>query len=328
MIRKTIEEHPEHEPYVLHSTGKDSVVTQHLCDLSGKQIKTVFNNTSLDCADTYKIVNRHRNDWIITNPDMGFYQYVKLYNFIPTRFSRGCCSIFKEGNHIKFFKDVEKAIWIAGVRNDESVKRKSRNDIWENPKWKNRNWFGIFPIRKWSELEVWLYILYNNLEVNPKYKKGYKRCGCHIACPYQSKTEWVLDEYFYPKMYERWHKIIEEYFIKNKKWCALNCTIEEFHKNWNGGVVHEVPTQEVIEEFMKYNNISDQSLAEQFFNKTCAKCGKNVKRKDVIGMNLKLRGTDIKDYYCKKCFMEKYGIDKQKWDEYVDTFKESSCVLF
>lgn len=79
---------------------------------------------------------------------------------------------------------------------------------------------------------------------------------------------------------------------------------------------------------MKYNNISDQSLAEKFFNKTCVKCGKNVKRKDVIGMNLKLRGTDIKDYYCKKCFMEKYGIDKQKWDEYVDTFKESSCVLF
>lgn len=99
---------------MLQSTGKDSIVTEHLCRLSNHTVKTVFNNTTLDCADTYKIVNKHKNDWIITTPPEGFYQYVERENFIPTRFSRACCSLFKEGNHINHFGDVEKlyGLWV------------------------------------------------------------------------------------------------------------------------------------------------------------------------------------------------------------------------
>ena len=138
-------------------------MTEHLCRLSNYTVKTVFNNTTLDCADTYKIVNKHKNDWIITTPPEGFYQYVERENFIPTRFSRACCSLFKEGNHINHFDDVEKAIWIMGVRNDESNARSNRQDIEHNPKWGDRNWIGLLPIRKWTELEIWCYIILNNL---------------------------------------------------------------------------------------------------------------------------------------------------------------------
>lgn len=192
-------------------------MTEHLCRLSDHTVKTVFNNTTLDCADTYKIVNKHKNDWIITTPPEGFYQYVERENFIPTRFSRACCSLFKEGNHINHFDDVEKAIWIMGVRNDESNARSSRQDIEHNPKWGDRKWIGLLPIRKWTELEIWCYIILNNLEVNPKYKKGYKRVGCAIACPYSGKSTWYLDKYFYPKMYDRWHRILTKDFIEHGK---------------------------------------------------------------------------------------------------------------
>ena len=56
-------------------------------------------------------------------------------NFIPTRFSRGCCTIFKEGNMINHFKNTTpKALWFMGVRNDESAKRADREDITQNLK--------------------------------------------------------------------------------------------------------------------------------------------------------------------------------------------------
>lgn len=328
LINETLSKYKEHTPYMLHSTGKDSVVVEYLCKLSSHNVKTVFNNTTLDCSDTYKIVNQHKNEWEITTPDEGFYQYVKRANFIPTRFGRGCCTIFKEGNHIDHFKNVEKAIWIMGVRNDESAKRANRQDAERNPKWGNKDWIGLLPIRKWTELEIWCYIIYNKLCVNPKYKKGYKRVGCSIACPFYTKTTWYLDKYWYKKQYDRWHKILEEDFIRNGKWCVLNCTLEEYHRYWNGGIVREQPTEEVITEFMKYKNITDRVVAEKYFNKQCTNCGKDIRSKDTIAMNLKLRGRNITKFMCKRCLMKSLNMDKDKWNEQIESFKEQGCSLF
>lgn len=313
---------------MLHSTGKDSYVVEHLIKLSDYDPQIVFNNTSLDCSDTYKIVNQHKNDWIITMPDEGFYQYVKRADFIPTRFGRACCSLFKEGNHIEHFKDIEKAIWIMGVRNDESNNRSGRQDIEKNPKWGDKDWIGLLPIRKWTELEIWCYTIYNNLPVNPKYKKGYRRCGCSIACPYASKTTWYLDEYFYPNMYDRWHKILTKDFIDHGKWCVLNCTLAEYQYNWNGGVVREQPTEEVIAEFMEYKGIDNRQLAEKYFNKTCQSCGKNIRHKDTIAMNLKFHGRNINKFFCKKCLMKQLGINNKEWGDYIESFKNQGCALF
>ena len=328
LIRNTIKEHPEHKVYVLNSTGKDSMVAQHLCDLSGCDIQTVFNNTTLDCADTYKIVNQNKDKWIILNPKEGFYQYIKRMNFIPTRFSRGCCSIFKEGETIKHFNDVEKLIFIHGVRNEESVGRKSRKDIEKNPKWGSRDWIGLLPIRKWTEFEVWCYTILNNLPVNTKYKKGYKRVGCSVACPFYTKTTWYLDKYWYPKKYERFHKILDEDFLRSSKWPVLNCTKAEYHKCWNGGVYRENPTEEVIQEFMQYKGITDRSLAEKYFNKSCCKCGKQIKTMNTMAMNLKIHGRQINKFLCKSCLMKDMGINQKQWNEYVEKFKQQGCALF
>lgn len=259
---------------------------------------------------------------------MGFYQYVKRSNFIPTRFGRACCTLFKEGNHIEHFKDVEKAIWFMGMRNDESNNRAGYEDIIHNPKWGNRDWIGALPIRKWTELEIWCYIIDNNLEINPKYKKGYKRCGCSIACPFASKSTWYLDKYWFPTMYNRWHNILEEDFVKHEKWCVLNCTIEEYHRYWNGGVVHEQPTKEVVQEFMDHKEIQDTDLATQYFNKLCNSCGKSIRHKDTIAMNLKYHGRNTKTFYCKKCLMKMLGFNKKQWDEMIESFKDQGCTLF
>lgn len=329
ILHHNIRRFPNSKIIVLTSTGKDSMVVLDFMQKSGYEFETVFNNTSLDCADTYKMVNKHK-DWIITNPEIGFYKWIQQENYIPTRFSRGCCSIFKEGEYVTYLKNknYDNVVNIMGVRNSESENRKDRKFITKNPKWGGYNWYGILPIRKWSEFDVWLYTLYNNLEVNPKYKKGYSRVGCAISCPYYTKYTWVLDKYFYPTMYNRWHNILEVDFVENQRWTKLNCTVEEYHSCWNGGILRPEPTEEVVKEFMEYKHLDNKETAMKYFNKTCKVCGRNVRQNEVIAMNLKLMGREINEFYCKKHFKEFYKIDEDKFLEMIKDFKSQKCNLF
>lgn len=322
-------------PLVPVSMGKDSQVTCHLVRECFPDTKAIFNNTTLDCADTYIMAKKFPNCEIMT-PKQGFYQYVKSEQMIPTRFSRFCCRIFKVGEMVKRLEHQTPYLMFMGMRNEESNTRSGYGDEWVNEaEWGSTKWQGILPIRTWSELDVWLYTLWRNIEINPKYRKGYSRCGCHVACCYYTKSTWVLDKYWYPTMRKRWEKILEEDFIKNNKWLILNCTLDEYvNQAWNGGVFREEPTQEVINEYAKYNNL-DVDVAKQYFNKYCdngckSQSGKlkRIKSKDVLGMNLKYHGRTTNKFYCKKCLMSIYNMDEEKWNSEIERFKQSGCDLF
>lgn len=329
VIKSTLDTYSNYDFWCLTSTGKDSTVVLDLVYKVTSNVKVMFNNTTCDAADTYRIVKKH-SDWIITTPEESIYNYFDKSNFIPTRFGRACCSIYKEGQSIQYFKvhGIDKLIQIMGVRNDESNKRADREYIIHNPKWNDKDWYGLLPIRKWTSLDVWLYILHNQLEINNKYRKGYSRVGCSICCPYYTKTTWVLDKYWYPLAYERWHKILQEDFLKNSRWQQLNCTVKEYHSCWNGGLLRTAPTNEVIKELMEYKGLSNYHVAEQFFNKTCCKCGKNIRQNNVLAMNMKYLGRDTAKFYCKKCFKREFNLSKEEWNEQVDGFKAQGCELF
>lgn len=327
-IRRIIDDYKDYDKYILTSTGKDSTVALDLVHRVDSSIPVVFNNTSLDCADTYRIVNRHK-DWIVTNPKVGFYKWVTEQKYVPTRLSRVCCGIYKEEITVDYFdKTTDKALWFMGVRNAESLTRRDREDIIKNPKWGTRNWFGCLPIRKWFDFDVWLYIFKYGLEINPKYRKGYGRVGCGIACPYATKYTWCLDEYWYPKMRARWLSILNKDFVENTRWVRLNCTIDEYKKCWNGGLYRPEPTEDVINEFMEYKGITDREVALQYFNKSCCNCGKNVRQSDTLAMNLKMNGRTTNKIYCKKCLMKELGMTKEQWDDCTADFKSQGCKLF
>lgn len=329
VIRQAVRDYSDYDFWCTTSTGKDSTVTLDLVQKVIPDIKVMFNNTSCDVADTYKIV-KSRSDWVVTNPKEGIYNFFKRNNFIPTQFSRACCTIYKEEASVKYFKEhnVDKLIQIMGVRNNESSKRADREYFTQNPKWSNPNWYGLLPIRKWNDLDVWLYMLHNNLEINSKYKKGYSRVGCGICCPYYTKSTWVLDKYWYPKLYDRWHNILQKVFLESQRWQQVNCTLAEYHSCWNGGLLRPEPTEEVIREMMKYKGITDYEVAKQYFNKTCIECGKNVRQNDVLAMNMKLYGRNLTEFKCKKCLMKEFGMTKNDWNNKVADFKAQGCKLF
>lgn len=327
VIKDTIEKYNTSEMYALTSTGKDSAVVIDLVKKVKPDIQVMFNNTSMDVADTYRIVKSHP-EWIVTNPDEGFYVWSKRINFVPTRFTRACCRIFKEEASMKYFKDhnIDKLMLFMGVRNDESSARANRQFIEHNPKWSNPNWLSCLPIRKWTDLDVWLYILREHLEINPKYRKGYNRAGCAIVCAFAAKGTWVLDQYWYNNLYNRWHNQLTDKFIDTKGWARVNCTIDEYHSCWNGGLLRSEPTEEVIQEMMQYTKLPRDTVIK-YFNKTC-ECGANVRNPEVLGMNYKFFGTDVNVVYCKKCLKKKLNMKESDWKFNINKFKEQGCNLF
>lgn len=326
LIKNAIDSHLFYYNAILSSGGKDSSVVTYLVRKAQPNTHIIFNNTTLDCADTYLHI-KSLDDVEIINPKEGFYQWRERLNFIPTRFSRACCSVFKEGAMVDYLDKKQKCLFFMGMRNEESNARSGYGDEWINEKWEGRPWKAILPIRKWTEVDIWLYILLRNIEINPKYRKGYARCGCNVACPFYTKSTWVLDKYWYPKMYKRWHNILDEDFTKNNKDIIMNCTQKEYHTCWNGGTLREEPTQEVIEEYAERNGL-DINIASKYFNHCCEDCNKRIKSKEVLAMNLKYNGRNTTKFFCKKDFMKRLNMTKEQWDSNVERFKDSGCSLF
>lgn len=335
LIKNKLDKFSNYTPIIPVSMGKDSMVTAHLVRSVKPDTHALFNNTSLDCSGTYKMAKEFP-DCEIMSPKEGFYQYIERDNVIPTRFARFCCRIFKVGEMVKQLDHKHKYLFFMGMRNEESDTRSGYGDEWVNSaEWGDTEWQGILPIREWAELDIWLYTLWKKLDINDKYKQGYGRVGCAIACPYYTKSTWVLDVYWYPIMRKRWEVKLRKDFIDNKKWIVMNCTIEEYiNSAWNGGTYRNEPTQEVIEEYAKYNDL-DIEVATKYFNKSCSNGCKNtkgkelkIKSKDVLGMNMKLYGRQLEKFQCKKCLMKEFSWNKEDWNLKVEEFKSQGCKLF
>lgn len=320
-----------------NSTGKDSMVKTYLAKIAGLDFNTYFNVTTCDVKDSNLMAKGNNYQFIYPDKKLkGFYNYRKKDNIIPSRIGRFCCTLFKENPTIDNFNSSEKLLFLFGMRNSESSARSDYTDEWVNKKWgSRRDWLGVLPIRKWTDLDIWLYILRENIEINTKYKKGYSRVGCGIVCPNYGKSTWVLDKYWYPTLYNRWQRILKEDFLLNFKWISVHCTLQEYLQGaWTGGLFRPEPTKEVIEEFAEYKGIT-YDIAIKYFSKYCVNGCKNksgklikIKNKDTLAMNLKMFGRNIDKFMCKKCLMSYLNINEERWNQYIEDFKRSGCDLF
>lgn len=62
--------------------------------------------------------------------------------------------------------------------------------------------------------------------------------------------------------------------------------------------------------------------------KRCIACGKLDLDKDTIGINKKLIGEDIKNFYCMDCLANYLGCSVQDIFDKIEEFKEEGCNLF
>lgn len=62
--------------------------------------------------------------------------------------------------------------------------------------------------------------------------------------------------------------------------------------------------------------------------KECVACGKINLNKDTIGINKKMLGTSIKNFYCMECLADYLGCTVEDLIEKIEEFKDEGCVLF
>ena len=60
----------------------------------------------------------------------------------------------------------------------------------------------------------------------------------------------------------------------------------------------------------------------------CVSCGRSDLIKNEIGINKKLLGENIENYYCLPCLADYLEVSPQDIQDKIDEFKEEGCKLF
>lgn len=60
----------------------------------------------------------------------------------------------------------------------------------------------------------------------------------------------------------------------------------------------------------------------------CIACGKVITEKDTIGINKKMLGENIRDYYCLDCLADYLECTTDELLDKIEEFKEEGCTLF
>ncbi len=62
--------------------------------------------------------------------------------------------------------------------------------------------------------------------------------------------------------------------------------------------------------------------------KECIACRKSELDRNSIGINKKLLGTEIKEYYCMDCLADYLGCSVEELFDKIEEFKDEGCTLF
>lgn len=60
----------------------------------------------------------------------------------------------------------------------------------------------------------------------------------------------------------------------------------------------------------------------------CFACGKKQLSRDELGLNRKMIGREIKQFYCLECFAEYFDVTTEELLAKIEEFKKEGCVLF
>lgn len=62
--------------------------------------------------------------------------------------------------------------------------------------------------------------------------------------------------------------------------------------------------------------------------KECIACRKSPIDKDTVGINKKMLGKQVKNFYCIDCLADYLGCSVEDLLEKIEEFKEEGCTLF
>lgn len=264
-IQKSAAKFPRENIVLSFSGGKDSTVTADLVvkALSDPSLVHIFGNTTLEFPFTIEYAERFKKNnpkaifKVAKNKEQNFYEVCEDIG-PPARMLRWCCFMFKTGPISRVITGLyrdKSILTYYDIRKCESVSRSKYNRIEDNAEsTKIQQQTVATPIFFWKDIDVWLYILGEEVDFNDAYRLGYDRVGCW-CCPNNNIRAEFLSQIYMPEQYEKWHNFLVDFakrigkpdpeeYINSGKWKArqggngvaaasdvkikfTNCTTEE-----------------------------------------------------------------------------------------------------
>lgn len=221
---------------VSFSGGKDSTVVSHLVRLAlnNQSILHIFGDTTLELPKSYEYVERFKEENPFTpffeerNEENNFFEMCEEIG-PPSRVKSWCCSIFKTGPMGTTLANFdENIITFLGLRRGESASRSKYKKVSQSPKILKQ--MVASPIIDWCDLDVWLYMLTEELDFNDSYKQGFARVGCWV-CPNNGSWSELLSSIYNSEEYDKWYSFLIDFskrigkldyedYVKDGKWKA------------------------------------------------------------------------------------------------------------
>lgn len=220
-IKQTASKFPEENIILSFSGGKDSTAVADLAikALSNPSLVHIFGDTTLEFPFTVEYAKRYREEHpqaifqIAKNKEQVFYDVCSDIG-PPARMMRWCCFMFKTGPITRVINNLyrnQKVLTFYGIRKGESVARSKYKQIEDDPSSiKIQQQTVASPIFFWSDFDVWLYILSENIDFNDAYRLGYDRVGCW-CCPNNSFRSQFLSQIYMPEQSKKWHKFLIDF---------------------------------------------------------------------------------------------------------------------
>lgn len=208
-VRDTAAKFDEERIVISFSGGKDSTVTADVVikALSNPSLVHIFGNTTLEFPLTVEYAERFRRDHpqsiflLAKNEDQNFMDVCGDIG-PPARMMRWCCSMFKTGPITRVINSLyrnQQILTFYGIRRSESVNRSKYNRVEDGAESvKIQQQTVASPIFFWRDIDIWLYLLAENVNFNDAYRLGYDRVGCW-CCPNNNQRAQFLSRIYMPE---------------------------------------------------------------------------------------------------------------------------------
>lgn len=223
-VQKTASKFEEERIVISFSGGKDSTVTADIVvkAMSNPSLVHIFGNTTLEFPSTVKYAERYRENHpqaiflTAKNDEQIFYDVCEDIG-PPARMMRWCCSMFKTGPITRVINSLyrnQQILTFYGIRKSESVSRSKYNRVEDDAESvKIQQQTVASPIFFWKDIDIWLYMLSENVDFNDAYRLGYDRVGCW-CCPNNNQRAQFLSRIYMPVESKKWRDFLIEFAKK------------------------------------------------------------------------------------------------------------------
>lgn len=223
-VRETAAKFDEEKIVISFSGGKDSTITADVVTkaLSNPSLVHIFGNTTLEFPSTVTYAERFRDNhpnaiFQIAHNDEQVFMDVCEDIGPPARMMRWCCSMFKTGPITRIINSLyrnQQILTFYGIRKWESVSRSKYNRVEDDAESvKIQQQTVASPIFFWKDIDIWLYMLAEDVDFNDAYRLGYDRVGCW-CCPNNNQRAQFLSRIYMPEKSKEWRDFLIKFAEK------------------------------------------------------------------------------------------------------------------